>query len=109
MNEYLKWDMFKNGSGKFLAYAGKASELIAGILFLFGFLTRLASLLTLGVMFYITFILGKGLIWYEDQYPFLFMLLALVFFFTGAGRISVDHLLFKKNIVNHAGYYSGKP
>jgi len=96
MNEYLKWDMFKNGSGKFLAYAGKASELIAGLLFLFGFLTRLASLLTLGVMFYITFILGKGLIWYEDQYPFLFMLLALVFFFTGAGRISVDNLLFKK-------------
>ena len=109
MNEYLKWDMFKNGSGKFLAYAGKASELIAGLLFLFGFLTRLASLLTLGVMFYITFILGKGLIWYEDQYPFLFILLALVFFFTGAGRISVDHLLFKKTITNHAGYYSGKP
>jgi len=109
MNEYLKWDMFKNGSGKFLAFSGKASELIAGILFLFGFLTRLASLLTLGVMFYITFILGKGLIWYEDQYPFLFMLLALVFFFTGAGRISVDNLLFKKNITtNHAGYYSGK-
>ena len=109
MNEYLKWDMFKNGSGKFLAYAGKASELIAGILFLFGFLTRLASLLTIGVMFYITFILGKGLIWYEDQYPFLFMLLALVFFFTGAGRISVDNSLFKKNITNHAGYYAGKP
>jgi len=108
MDEYLKWDMFKNGSGKFLAYAGKASELIAGLLFLFGFLTRLASLLTLGIMFYITFILGKGLIWYEDQYPFLFMLLALVFFFTGAGRISVDNLLFKKNITKHAGYYSGK-
>ena len=108
MNEYLKWDMFKDGSGKFLAYAGKASELIAGILFLFGFLTRLASLLTLGVMFYITFILGKGLIWYEDQYPFLFMLLALVFFFTGAGRISVDNFLFQKKITKHAGYYSGK-
>jgi uncharacterized membrane protein YphA (DoxX/SURF4 family) len=109
MNEYLKWDSFKNGSGKFLAYSGKASELVAGILFLFGFLTRLASLLTLGVMFYITFILGKGLVWYEDQYPFLFMLLALVFFFTGAGKISIDHLLFKKNITNHAGYYAGKP
>lgn len=108
MNEYLKWDMFKNGSGKFLAYSGKTAELVAGILFLFGFLIRLASLITLGVMFYITFILGKGLIWYEDQYPFLFMLLALVFFFTGAGRISLDRLLFKKKITNHAGYYAGK-
>jgi putative oxidoreductase len=97
INGYLEWEIFKNSSGKFLVYSGKASELIAGIFFVLGFLTRVASLLTIGTMLYITFFLGHGKIWYEDQYPFLFILLALVFFFTGAGRISVDNLVFKKH------------
>jgi len=79
---------------------GKASELIAGIFFMLGFLTRVASLLIIGTMIYITFFLGHGKIWYEDQYPFLFILLALVFFFTGAGTVSLDNLLFKNKIKN---------
>jgi len=66
--------------------AGKAAELISGILFVLGLFTRIACLLIIGVMCYITFFLGKGIIWYDDQHPFLFILLALVFFFTGAGR-----------------------
>ena len=108
INGYLEWDIFKNSIGKLLVISGKASELIAGILFVLGLLTRLASLLTIGIMFYITFFIGHGKIWYEDQYPFLFILLALVFFFTGAGRVSVDNLLFKNNINSYAGYYTGK-
>jgi uncharacterized membrane protein YphA (DoxX/SURF4 family) len=100
INGYLEWDIFKNSSGKFLVYSGKASELIAGMFFVLGFLTRVASLLIIGTMIYITFFLGHGKIWYEDQYPFLFILLALVFFFTGAGRISLDNLLFKNKIKN---------
>jgi putative oxidoreductase len=109
INGYLEWDVFKSSNGKLLVMAGKASELIAGIFFVFGFLTRVASLLIIGTMIYITFFLGHGKIWYEDQYPFLFILLGLIFFFMGGGRLSLDHLLFKKNIINHAGYYSGKP
>ena len=97
INGYLEWDIFKSSSGKFLVYCGKASELISGIFFVLGFLTRVASLFTIGTMIYITFFLGHGKIWYEDQYPFLFILLALVLFFTGAGRISVDNLVFKKH------------
>jgi putative oxidoreductase len=100
INGYLEWDIFKNSYGKFLVYSGKASELIAGIFFVLGFLTRVASLLIIGTMVYITFFLGNGKIWYEDQYPFLFILLALVFFFTGAGRISLDNLLFKNKNKN---------
>lgn len=96
INGYLEWDIFKNSSGKLLVYSGKASELITGILFVLGFLTRIASLLIIGVMCYITFVLGKGLIWYDDQYPFLFILLALVFFFAGAGKFSLDNVVFKK-------------
>jgi putative oxidoreductase len=95
MDEYLKWDAFKNSSGKFLVYAGKAGELIAGIFFVLGLFTRIASLITIGVMCYITFFLGHGKIWYEDQYPFLFILLALVFFFIGPGNFSLDKMFFK--------------
>ena len=97
MNEYLKWDAFKNPSGRFLVYAGKAGELIPGILFVLGLFTRIASLVTIGVMSYISLFLGNGIIWQNDQHPFLFVLLALVFFFTGAGKISLDNLLFKKH------------
>lgn len=96
INEYLQWDAFKSSSGKFWVYSGKVGELTAGILFLFGFLTRIASLITIGVMSYISFFLGNGIIWYNDQHPFLFVLLALVFFFSGAGRFSLDSLVFKK-------------
>ena len=100
INGYLEWDMFKGSNGKLLVMTGKASELIAGIFLVLGFLTRVASILIIGTMIYITFFLGHGKIWYEDQYPFLFILLALVFFFTGAGRVSLDNLLFKNKIKN---------
>ena len=95
MSEYLLWDNFKNSNGKLLVYAGKVAELLAGILFVLGLFTRIASLLTIGTMCYIAFFLGNGIIWDNDQHPFLFVLLALVFFFTGPGRFSFDHYLFK--------------
>jgi uncharacterized membrane protein YphA (DoxX/SURF4 family) len=47
-------------------------------------------------MLYVSFFVGHGKIWYEDQHPFLFVLLALVFFFYGPGKMSVDQLLFGK-------------
>lgn len=100
INGYLEWNEFKGANGKLLVMTGKASELIAGIFFILGFLTRVASLLIIATMIYITFFLGHGKIWYEDQYPFLFILLALVFLFTGAGRISLDNFLFKNKIRN---------
>jgi len=96
IDEYLKWDVFKNSSGKLLVYAGKSAELIAGVFFVLGLFTRVASFLLIGTMLYITFFLGHGKIWYEDQYPFLFVLLGLVFLVMGGGKLSLDHLLFKK-------------
>ena len=96
MNEYLKWDMFKNSLGKTLIYGGKAAELLSGILLVLGLLTRLACVIVICTMVYITFFIGHGRIWYEDQYPFLFALFGLVFIFTGPGAASVDRLLFKK-------------
>ena len=88
MNEYLKWDTFKNRSGKLMVYIGKGTELVAGILFLFGLFTRLAALLILGRhVLYHFFTWQRNNSGMKINIHFLFVLLALVFFFTGAGRI----------------------
>ena len=98
MNEYMGWDIFKRSSSmSVMVYMGKAAELVSGVMFITGLLTRIASLILICTMLYITFFVGNGKIWYEDQYPFLFALLGLVFFFTGPGKWSMDNLLFNKN------------
>lgn len=97
MNGYLQWDMFKGSTAaKCMVYAGKSCELLGGTLLFLGLLTRLAALLILGVMLYVSLFVGHGIIWYDDQPPFLFVLLALVFLAFGPGKISLDHLFFKK-------------
>ncbi|HEY0677913.1 MAG TPA: DoxX family protein [Chitinophagaceae bacterium] len=97
MNEYATWDSFKSySSPATMAYIGKVGELIAGVLLTLGLFTRLASIIIAGIMFYISVIMGNGKVWYDDQHPFLFVLLALVFFFTGGGRYSLDYVLFSK-------------
>src|SRR6476619_6327399 len=79
MNSYLQWDQFKDASAAIRVYTGKIIELAGGLLLLAGLFTRLAALLIAGTMFYISFFMGTGKIWYEDQHPFMFVLLALVF------------------------------
>jgi putative oxidoreductase len=79
------------------AYAGKIAELLAGFGFTLGLFTRLASLAAISAFTGIIFLLGdKGKIFEGDQHPFLFILLALVFFFTGPGALSLDNMFFKK-------------
>ena len=79
------------------AYAGKIAELLAGIGFVLGLLTRLASIAAICAFTGIIFILGdKGKIFEGDQYPFLFILFALLFLFTGPGAFSIDGTIFKK-------------
>ena len=95
MQEYLTWENFRDPGKAYLPYLGKSMELCAGILLFLGLFTRLSSLLIMGTLGYITFFVGGGKIWYEDQYPFLFVLLALVFIFTGPGNFSLDKILFK--------------
>lgn len=97
MNDYQQWDIFKNlSTGKLLPYIGKAAELVAGVLLLMGLFTRSASLFLIVTMSYIAFFIGHGKIWYEDQHPFMFVLLGIVFLFTGGGRWSADYYLFKQ-------------
>jgi putative oxidoreductase len=97
MNEYLTWDAFRYSSaGSFLVYAGKAAELAAGVLLILGLFTRIAALLIIGAFGYIAFNLGNGIIWNNDQHPFLFVMFGILFLFTGPGTISMDHSLFKR-------------
>jgi putative oxidoreductase len=94
MKVYAGWDSFKGFSAPLtMAYFGKTSELVAGILLTIGLLTRVACIIIMGTFIYITFLVGNGKFWYEDQHPFMFLLIGLMFFFTGPGIFSVDVLL----------------
>ena len=68
------------------AYIGELTELTGGILLALGLMTRFITLPMMSVMLFITFVLGHGKIFYEDQYPFLFFLFFVLFFFTGPGK-----------------------
>jgi uncharacterized membrane protein YphA (DoxX/SURF4 family) len=94
MNGYLQWDQFKSSSAVFMVHLGKSAELVGGILLMLGLFTRLAALIMAFTMLYVSLVVGTGKIWYEDQHPFLFVLLALVFFFVGAEKWSFDKLFF---------------
>ncbi len=81
MDEYLKWDVIKKlPVPEIMVYIGKGIELVGGIFFILGFLTRIAALFMAINMFFICFYVGNGKFYYEDQHPFVFGLLCLVFF-----------------------------
>lgn len=98
MKMYTGWFADRKYSNpEIWAYAGKVAELLAGIGFILGLFTRLASLAAIAAFAGIIFILGdKGKIFQGDQHPFLFILLAVMFLFTGPGALSLDGLLFRK-------------
>ena len=95
MKEYANWDSISGSNGLLMVYLGKGSEFVAGLLLLLGLFTRLASLMTMGTMLYITFFVGSGKFWYEDQHPFMFALFGLLFLFTGPGAFNLNEAVFK--------------
>jgi putative oxidoreductase len=97
MAEYAKWDVIQslplpNAS----AYVGKGLELVSGLLLALGLFTRIVAVLMAVNMLFICFKIGNGRFYYEDQHPFLFAVLALVFFFTGPIKWSLDQRWFKR-------------
>ena len=97
MSGYLEWDSIKSlPSPKTMVYFGKGLELVAGICLAIGLFTRLAALFIFIDMMFICFKVAEGRFYYEDQHPFLFGVLALVFFFTGPVKFGVDNYLFKQ-------------
>jgi putative oxidoreductase len=96
MNEYFKWDMFKDSSlARISVYGGKVAELLSGIMLVLGLFTRIACIILICTLGYIAFFVGHGKIWYEDQYPFLFVVIGLIFIFTGPGAFCLDNVIFK--------------
>jgi len=97
MNMYMGWDSVKAlPAGNFMVYAGKAGELVSGILLTIGLFTRWAAVAMAVIMFFICFFIGSGKFWYEDQHPFLFGMMALVFTIFGPGAWALDNKISKK-------------
>lgn len=102
INEYAKWDSIKALPEPLLmAYLGKGFELATGFLLAVGLFTRMAALFMAITMLFVCFKIGTGKFYYDDQHPFLFALLAIVFFFTGPVKWSIDQLIFKTKSTYH--------
>jgi putative oxidoreductase len=77
-----------------MAYTGKLIELIGGFFLVLGLFTRLITAMLFITFIWITFVLGEGKFLTDNQLPFLYALMSLLFFFSGAGRLSIDYILF---------------
>jgi len=96
MAGYQKWEVIqKLPSPVFMVYVGKTLEFLTGVCFILGIFTRIAALLMTIDLLFICFVVGNGRFYYEDQHPFLFALLAMIFFFTGPVKWSLDQRIFK--------------
>ena len=98
MKTYFDWPQINAlpfFSSAIYAYLGKGAEFVTGLMLTFGFLTRIGALLMFLNMMFITFFMGEGRFYYQDQHPFLFAVIAAIFFFTGPMKWSVDQKVFK--------------
>lgn len=96
MLPYMEWDVIKSlPAPETMLYIGKGLELLTGLCFVVGLFTRAAAIIMAIDMLFICFKVGGGKFWYQDQHPFLFALIAIVFIFTGPVKWSLDKRLFK--------------
>ena len=77
-----------------MGYTTKLVELTGGFFLILGLFTRLMTALLFASFMFVTFVMLDGKIFAESQLPFLFAMVSLLFFFTGAGRLSIDYILF---------------
>ena len=97
IEEYAKWESIKSlPSPLLMVYIGKGLELVTGALVAVGLFTRAAALVMAVNMFVVCFKIATGKFYYEDQHPFLFGLVGLIFFFIGPVLWSLDQLISKK-------------
>lgn len=96
MKDYATWNMIKTLPAPLtMVYLGKGLELVTGICFVLGLFTRISAILMAVNMLFICFKIGNGKFYYQDQHSFLFAMVAMVFFFTGPVKWSLDKLWFK--------------
>lgn len=77
-----------------MAFSTKLVEMTGGVFLLLGLFTRMMTALLFLSFMFLTFVAGHGRLFTENQLPFLFAMISLLFFFTGAGRFSIDYILF---------------
>ena len=80
----------------FFAFAGKAAEFVGGLSLLLGYRVRLFTIHLVVTLLLITFTMGHGKIFTDDQHPFLFALICAVYFFLGSGEWSLDEYMEKE-------------
>lgn len=94
---YSGWEIIKKlPFSHALVHAGKIIELATGLLLALGLFTLPVTLVMAGLMFFISFFIGDGRFWYEDQHPFLFAMMALVFAVYGPGAWALDNKIKKR-------------
>jgi putative oxidoreductase len=76
-----------------MAYTANLVELGGGFFLILGLFTRIITALLFCTFMFNTFVLGDGRIFTENEHPFLLAMISLLFFFTGAGRFSIDYIL----------------
>lgn len=96
MQGYTSWDVFKGRMATLMVYTGKSSEFVAGVLITLGLFTRISSFMVMCTFTFITFFVGNGKFWYEDQHPFMFLLFGALFLFIGPGPWNLDAVIFRK-------------
>ena len=97
MLPYMEWDVIKSlPAPETMLYIGKGLEFVTGLCFVLGLFTRIAAIMMAVDMLFICFKVGGGKFYYQDQHPFLFAMIALIFFFTGPVKWSLDKKLFPK-------------
>ena len=91
MREYATWvSGIQFFSPATVSYIGKFAELITGIMLILGLGTRVAAGLVILTFLFITFKLGEGRIFMQEQHPFMFVLFGLLFLVEGGRRWSLD-------------------
>ena len=94
MADYAKWLTDVNFfAPALMAYLGKGSEFVGGVFLTLGLFTRPACVVLILTFAGITFFLGHGKIFYEDQHPFMYVIFSLIFLFSGSGKVSLDSYL----------------
>lgn len=98
MQNYLTWEVIKAlPFPGFMVYLGKGIELVTGLFFVLGFITRISALFMAVNMLFICFYIGSGKFYYNDQHPFLFATMAMVYFFKGPAGFGLDNLISKSD------------
>ncbi|MEX1240840.1 MAG: DoxX family protein [Cyclobacteriaceae bacterium] len=84
-----------------MSFTTKLVELTGGFFLILGLFTRLMTALLFISFMFLSFVMGEGKVFAENQLSFLFGLMSLSFFFTGAGRFSIDYILFVNRKDDH--------